>query len=63
VQTVRSWALIGTKDLIIPPAAQRFMAERAGARISTVNAGHLALVSQPGAVADFITKVARQTTP
>jgi pimeloyl-ACP methyl ester carboxylesterase len=60
--TIPSWALIGTKDLIIPPAQQRFMAERAGARISTVNGGHLALVSHPGAVADLITSVARHTT-
>jgi pimeloyl-ACP methyl ester carboxylesterase len=60
-KTIPSWALIGTKDLIIPPAEQRFMAERAGARISTVNGGHLALVSNPGSVADLIKKVARQT--
>jgi pimeloyl-ACP methyl ester carboxylesterase len=58
--TIPSWALIGTKDLIIPPSAQRFMAERANAHISTVNGGHLALVSHPGAVADLITKVARR---
>jgi pimeloyl-ACP methyl ester carboxylesterase len=59
-KTIPSWDLIGTKDLIIPPAEQRFMAERAGARISTVNGGHLALVSNPGAVSGLITKVARQ---
>jgi pimeloyl-ACP methyl ester carboxylesterase len=59
-QTIPSYALIGTKDLIIPPAEQRFMAERAGARIATVNAGHLGLVSNPGAVANFITKAARR---
>jgi pimeloyl-ACP methyl ester carboxylesterase len=61
-KTIPSWALIGTKDLIIPPAQQRFMAERAGATISTVNGGHLALVSNPGPVADLITKVARKVT-
>jgi pimeloyl-ACP methyl ester carboxylesterase len=58
--TIPSWDLIGTQDLIIPAAQQRFMAERAGARISTVNGGHLALVSHPDAVAALITKVARQ---
>jgi hypothetical protein len=36
------------------------MAERANAHIATVNGGHLALVSHPGAVADLITKVARR---
>jgi pimeloyl-ACP methyl ester carboxylesterase len=59
--TIPSWDLIGTKDLIIPAAQQRFMAERAGAKISTVNGGHLALVSNPGAVTDLITKVAKST--
>jgi pimeloyl-ACP methyl ester carboxylesterase len=60
-KSIPSWDLIGTKDLIITPAAQRFMAQRAGAKISTVDGGHLALVSHPGTVADLITKVARQT--
>jgi pimeloyl-ACP methyl ester carboxylesterase len=58
--TIPSWDLIGTQDLIIPAAQQRFMAERAGATISTVKGGHLALVSRPGAVASLITKVARR---
>jgi pimeloyl-ACP methyl ester carboxylesterase len=58
--TIPSWDLIGTRDLIIPAAQQRFMAERAGATISTVKGGHLALVSRPGAVASLITKVARR---
>jgi pimeloyl-ACP methyl ester carboxylesterase len=57
--TIPSWDLIGTQDLIIPAAQQRFMAERAGARISTVNGGHLSLVSHPDAVTDVINKAAR----
>jgi pimeloyl-ACP methyl ester carboxylesterase len=61
-KTIPSWDLIGTKDLIITPTAQRFMASRAGAKISTVNGGHLALVSHPGAVADLVTKAAKATS-
>ena len=48
-KTIPSWYALGTKDEVIPPAQQRFMAQRAGARIVEVNAGHLSMVSQPGA--------------
>jgi hypothetical protein len=37
-----------------PPADQRQMAEHAGAHISTVNAGHLSLVTRPDAVVKTI---------
>jgi pimeloyl-ACP methyl ester carboxylesterase len=59
--SIASWDVIGSDDLIIPAAQQRFMAERAGAKITTVQGGHLALVSNPGAVAAVITKAARQS--
>ena len=42
-----SWYLLGTEDRAIPPAAQRFMAERANARIEEVAASHASMVSQP----------------
>src|SRR5215213_7460148 len=35
---IPSWALVGTIDRVIPPAAQLFMAQRAGARIVEVKA-------------------------
>jgi pimeloyl-ACP methyl ester carboxylesterase len=56
-----SWALVGTVDQVIPPAAQLFMAERAGARIVKVKASHLPMISQPGAVAGLIVAAARST--
>ena len=43
-KTIPSWAVIGTGDQVIPPAELTFMAKRAGARITDVDAGHLSLV-------------------
>jgi pimeloyl-ACP methyl ester carboxylesterase len=56
---LRSWAVIGTGDKVIPPAQQLFMAHRAGANITEVDAGHLSLISRPQAVADVIEAAAR----
>ncbi len=57
---VPSWFLIGEKDLIIPAALQRFMAERAGARrtVEIPGASHAISVSQPEATADLILEAA-----
>jgi pimeloyl-ACP methyl ester carboxylesterase len=60
-KTIPSWYLRGTRDLIIPPSAQRFMAERASSSIATVNAGHLSLVSNPNAVTRLIEEAAHAT--
>ena len=46
-KTIPSWAVIGTDDLVIPPGAQRSMAERAGSTISEVAASHVSMVSHP----------------
>jgi pimeloyl-ACP methyl ester carboxylesterase len=46
-KTLPSWAVIGTEDRIIPPAAQRRMAERAGATITEVDSSHVSMVSHP----------------
>jgi pimeloyl-ACP methyl ester carboxylesterase len=53
-KTIPSWALIGTQDHVIPPALQEQMATRAGARISTVKAGHLSLITDPAEVTKVI---------
>ena len=52
--TIPSWAVIGTEDLVIPPATQRRMAERAGATITEVAASHVSMVSHPDATVDAI---------
>ena len=44
-----SWAVVGTEDRVIPPGAQRSMAERAGATITEVAASHVSMVSRPQA--------------
>jgi pimeloyl-ACP methyl ester carboxylesterase len=61
-KTIPSWALIGTVDRVILPATQRFMAERAGARIVKIKASHLPMISQPGAVTRLIVAAARATS-
>jgi pimeloyl-ACP methyl ester carboxylesterase len=51
--------LIATDDRMIPPPAQRTMAERAGAAITEAAGSHAIYVSQPSAVASLITEAAR----
>jgi pimeloyl-ACP methyl ester carboxylesterase len=53
-KTIPSWALIGTDDHVIPAALQEQMATHAGARISTVDAGHLSLITNPAQVTGVI---------
>lgn len=55
----RSWYVLATEDRVIPPAAQRRMAERAGASVTEVRGSHAVYVSQPEAVADAIDAAAR----
>ncbi|MBZ5737472.1 alpha/beta fold hydrolase [Nocardioides mangrovi] len=44
------WALVAEEDNAIPPAGQRWMAERAGATISSTTSSHAVMVSRPEAV-------------
>jgi pimeloyl-ACP methyl ester carboxylesterase len=60
-KTTPSWSLIGTADHVIPPAEQLFMSQRAKAHITEINAGHLSLISNPGAVTRVIIAAARAT--
>jgi pimeloyl-ACP methyl ester carboxylesterase len=54
----RSWYLVATDDRMIPPPAQRAMAERAGATVTEAAGSHAVYVSQPAAVADLIKQAA-----
>jgi len=56
-----SWYLVTTDDRMIPPPAQRAMAERTGATVTEVPASHSVYVSQPAAVAALITEAATAT--
>lgn len=60
--TIPAWALVGTADRVIPPAQQEAMATNAGAQITTVNAGHLSLITRPNAVVDVIQAAVDATT-
>jgi pimeloyl-ACP methyl ester carboxylesterase len=53
-----SWYLVATDDRMIPPPAQRAMAERAGATVTEVLGSHSVYVSQPKAVASLIKQAA-----
>jgi pimeloyl-ACP methyl ester carboxylesterase len=53
-----SWYLVASDDKMIPPPAQRFMAERAGATVVEVAGSHAVYVSQPNAVAALIEQAA-----
>ncbi|WP_327233288.1 alpha/beta hydrolase [Streptomyces sp. NBC_01317] len=60
--TIPSWDVIGTADHALPAAAQQFMAERAGATVTRLNASHLSMISHPNQVTDVIEDAAHHTT-
>jgi hypothetical protein len=53
--------LLGTDDKAIPPALQRFMAERAHATIVEVPASHVSFLSHPDAATELILQAADAT--
>jgi pimeloyl-ACP methyl ester carboxylesterase len=53
-----SWYLVASDDKMIPPPAQRQMAQRAGSIVGEVAGSHAVYVSQPQAVASLIEKAA-----
>ena len=60
-KTIPSWAVIGTADHVIPPAELLFMANRAHAHVTEINAGHLSLITNPDAVTRVIIDAAGAT--
>jgi pimeloyl-ACP methyl ester carboxylesterase len=54
-----SWYLLVTDDRMIPIAAQRLMAKRAGSTTAEVGGSHAIYVSQPKSVAEIILKAAK----
>ena len=57
-RTKPSWYMVTTEDRMIPPSAQRAMAERAGASVTEAQGSHAIYVSQPAAVAALIEEAA-----
>ena len=61
-KTLPCWYLLGTEDKAIPPALQRFMAERANATIVEAPASHVSFVSQPEAATEIILQAVEATS-
>jgi pimeloyl-ACP methyl ester carboxylesterase len=61
-RTRPSFYLVATDDRMIPPPAQRTMAERAGATVSETGGSHAVYVSKPAVVAALIKKAASGAT-
>jgi pimeloyl-ACP methyl ester carboxylesterase len=59
-KTKPSWSLVATEDRMIPPSAQRFMSNRAGATVVEVAGSHAVFVSQPAVVANLIVQAAKE---
>jgi pimeloyl-ACP methyl ester carboxylesterase len=60
-RTKPTWYLLTTEDRMIPPPAQRMMAERAGATEVEVPASHSVFLSHPEAVAGLIRTALKET--
>jgi pimeloyl-ACP methyl ester carboxylesterase len=61
-QTIPSWAVVGTVDHAIPLALQLAMANAAHAHVTEIHAGHLSMISDPGAVTNVILNAVRTTS-
>ena len=59
-RTKPSWYLVATKDRMIPPGAQRAMAQRAGSTVAEVAASHALYVSRPQEVARLVATAASE---
>jgi len=49
-----AYFMVTTKDLMVPPTAQRTMARRAAAKIQEISSSHAVMLSHPDEVATFI---------
>ena len=58
-KTIPSWYLVGRQDHVFTAEAQRFMARRAGARVTEINSSHASYISRPGKVTKVILRAAR----
>ena len=61
-KTKPSWYIVATQDQTISPDAERFMAKRAGSKITEIKGSHVVFISQPKAVADVIVAAAQQAS-
>ena len=55
-ESIPSWFLVANQDRIIPPEAERAMADRADATTVEIDSSHVVMMSHPG----IVTKLIRQ---
>jgi pimeloyl-ACP methyl ester carboxylesterase len=53
-RTIPSWYMVASNDKTIPPATERFMAQRMGATTVEIASSHVAMMSHPDAVKDLV---------
>lgn len=58
-QDKESWYGMSTHDMMIDPAAQKYMSERMGAHTVEIEASHQSLISNPKDVAALIKRAAK----
>ena len=51
---IPSWYMVASSDRVIPPAAERIMAERAGATTVEIESSHVAMISHPDEVTSLV---------
>jgi pimeloyl-ACP methyl ester carboxylesterase len=60
-KTKPSWAVISTADRTVNPDLQRYMAERAGSKVTEIKGSHVAFIARPADVAKVIEQAATAT--
>ena len=58
-ESIPSWFLVASQDRIIPPEAERAMAERAGSTTVEIDSSHVAMMSHPAVVVRLVRDAAR----
>jgi pimeloyl-ACP methyl ester carboxylesterase len=58
-KTKPTWAVISTKDQMLPPAMQASAANKMGAVTTTLSTCHMSILEEPGQVAAVIDQAAR----
>jgi len=56
---IPSWFIVASQDRIIPPEAERAMAERAGSTVVEIDSSHVVMMSHPSAVTKLIREAAK----
>ncbi|WP_347555698.1 alpha/beta hydrolase [Robbsia sp. KACC 23696] len=58
-KTKPSWAIVSKDDRTVNPDLERFMAQRAGSKVTEIHGSHVAFIAHPAEVAKVIEQAAR----